>query len=268
VPVLRLTLIGFAGLALTAGLLLFAGASDTEDWFSWTIEPSLTAAALGAFYWSAFVLLATGARAPGWDAVRPIAIPVLVIALVLLVVTLVHVDRFHTDTLFGIFWICAYVVAPPLLLWGIAAQRRAETPLAPDPAGAGEGRLPAALRTAIAAEAAVMLAASALLLVAPDTAADIWPWALTPLTSRALGAFTLGVALVGLIVVRDDRLVMFGGTALAYAALGGLQLLALALHGGDLGSDEAANAIYIGFVAAVLATGVYGCSAARAASRS
>ena len=51
-PPLRWTLLGFAGLALIAGFLLFLGASDTEKWFSWTIEPPLSAAALGAFYWS------------------------------------------------------------------------------------------------------------------------------------------------------------------------------------------------------------------------
>jgi hypothetical protein len=265
VPALRLTLAGFAGLALIAGLLLFAGASDTEDWFSWTIEPPLSAAALGAFYWAAFVLLATGARATGWAAVRPIALPVLVIAIVLLVVTLVHLDRFDMDSLFGVFWLCAYVAAPPLLLFGIAAQLRAEQGGGADTGGR---TLPGALRALIALEAAVMLAVSALLLLAPDTATDLWPWALTPLTSRALGAFTLGVALVGLIVARENRLFPFGGVALAYVALGALQLLALALHAGDLGDDGAANAAYIAFCAAILATGAYGSIAARASSRS
>ena len=38
-PLLRWTLLGFAGLALIAGLLLFAGSSETDEWFSWTIEP-------------------------------------------------------------------------------------------------------------------------------------------------------------------------------------------------------------------------------------
>jgi hypothetical protein len=245
--------------------MLFAGAGDTEDWFSWTIEPPLSAAALGAFYWSALVLLATGARAPGWDAVRPVALPVLAIAVVLLVVTLIHLDRFHTDRLFGVFWVCAYVVAPPLLAFGIVVQRRAE---AGDPVPSPGPRLPGPLRALIGVEAAAMLVASAVMLLAPDSAADLWPWALTPLTSRALGAFTLGVALVGVLVLAQDRLAIFRGTALAYAALGALQLLAVALHSGDLGDDDAANAVYVAFLVAVLATGLYGLRASRALSRS
>ena len=51
-PSLRSILRVFAGLALIAGVLLFAGADDTDEWFSWTIQPPLTAATLGAFYWA------------------------------------------------------------------------------------------------------------------------------------------------------------------------------------------------------------------------
>ena len=261
-PLLRWTLLGFAGLALIAGFLLFLGASDTEKWFSWTIEPPLSAAALGAFYWSAFALLLTGARASGWAAVRPIVVPVLVIAVVLLVVTLVHLDRFDLDSLTGVFWLCAYIVAPPLLAYGILRQRRAGS-------GSGAGLpLPTGLRAVLAAEGAVMLGAAAVMLLAPDTAIEVWPWALTPLVSRALGAFILGVALVALIVVRENRLVLFAGTAVAYAALGALQLLAVALHESDLGGDGLASGLYLAFLAAILATGIYGSIAARAFSRS
>jgi hypothetical protein len=210
------------------------------------------------------VLLATGARAPNWDAARPIVLPVLVIAVVLLAVTLVHLDRFDMDSLFGVFWLCAYIAAPLSLLYGIAAERGSHT----GEAQRSGRRLPGGLRAVIAGEAVVMLAASGLMLLAPDTAADLWPWALTPLVSRALGAFTLGVALVGLMVVREDRLVLFSGTAVAYLALGALQLLAVALHGADLGDDGTANSLYVAFLAAILATGAYGAIAARASSRS
>ena len=265
-PLLRLTLIGFAALALTAGALLFFGATDTDDWFSWTIEPPLTAAALGAFYWGAFVLLAVAAGASGWTAVRPIVLPVLAIAIALLVITLVHLDRFDMDSLFGVFWLCAYVAAPPLLVAGIALERR-RTP--PAPASTPSKPLGRGLRIALTIEGAAMLAASAVMLLAPDTAADLWPWALSPLTSRALGAFVLGVALVALMVVRERGITLFTGTAAALVALAALQLLAVALHSADLGDDGLATGVYLGFVAAVGATGLYAlASAASAFSRS
>jgi hypothetical protein len=263
-PLLRFTLMGFAALALTAGGLLFIGATETEDWFSWTIEPPLTAAALGSFYWGAFVLLAIAATASGWTAVRPIVLPVLAIALALLVITLIHLDRFDMDSLFGVFWLCAYIAAPPLLVAGIAIERRRIPPGPPRPIPLGSG-----LRTALAIEGATMLAVSAVMVLAPDTAADFWPWALSALTSRALGAFVLGVALVALLVVREQGIELFAGTAAALVVLAGFQLLAVALHTADLGDDGFATGVYLVFVAAVGATGVYAlASAASAFSRS
>jgi hypothetical protein len=262
-PLLRLTLYGFAGLALIAGLLLFIGAEDTEDWFSWTIAPPLSASALGAFYWSAFVLLLTGARAPSWRAARPIVQPVLVIATVLLVVTLVHLDRFDLDSLFGLFWLCAYIAAPLLLIRGIALQRRrpdGDAPALP---------LPTALRAGIALQGGILAGLGVLMLLAPDAATDIWPWPLTPLVCRALGAFVLGVGLVALMVARDGRVVQVAGLAGAYAVLGALQLLAVAMHEPDLGGDDLATGIYLGFCGLIAASGVYGLSiAARASARS
>ncbi|MGH2956979.1 MAG: hypothetical protein ACRDL6_08300 [Solirubrobacterales bacterium] len=259
-PELRLTLLGFATLALIAGALLVIGANDTEDWFSWTIEPPLSAAALGTFYWGALVLFVSGARARGWLEVRPIAYPVLLIAVILLVVTLVHLDKFDMDSLFGIFWLCAYIVAPPLLLYGIVKQRAA----GPGPLGPP---LPPPLRLLLALEGALLLAAGALMLLAPDSAADLWPWALTPLTSRALGTFILSVSLVALTVVRDNRFPVWG-LPTALIVLGVLELLAVVLHSDDLGGDDLATALYLGFLAAVVATGTYGAIAERASSRS
>ena len=68
--------------------------------------------------------------------------------------------------------------------------------------------------------------------------------------------------------MRDDSLVELRGTALAYAALGALQLLAVALHSEDLKGEDAATAAYVAFWAAAALTGLYGLSAARASSRS
>jgi hypothetical protein len=113
-----------------------------------------------------------------------------------------------------------------------------------------------------------MLAAGVVMLVAPETAADLWPWALTPLNSRAIGAFVLGIGAAALIAVRDDDLELFRGAAYAYAALGALQLLAVLLHEPDLGEDDLATGIYVTFLAAIAATGLYGSIAASASSRS
>ena len=110
-PRLRLILDVFAGLALIAGALLFLGSTRTDAWWSWTIVPPLTAATLGAFYWAAFVLILSAARSRTWTEARPAAYPVAVIAVLLLVVTLYHLDRFDLDSLFGVFWLVVYATS-------------------------------------------------------------------------------------------------------------------------------------------------------------
>jgi len=262
-PRLRLTLDAFAGLALIAGALLFLGATRTDAWWSWTIEPPLTAATLGAFYWAAFVLILGAARSGRWASARPAVYPVAVIAVLLLVITLIHLDRFDLDSIFGVFWVVIYAVVPPLLAWALAEQlgSRGEE-------RRGARRLPGTLRRALIVEGTAMLVVGALLLVAPGAADDVWPWALSPLTSRAIGAFLLGIGLAALIAARYDDPVSFHGAATAYTALGLLQLLALNVHIPDLGDRPLATGVYAAFWVAVALTGGYGLSAARASSRS
>jgi hypothetical protein len=262
-PRLRLILWVFAGLALIAGALLFFGATRTDTWWSWTIEPPLTAATLGAFYWAAFVLIFAAARSQSWIRTRPAVYPIAVIALLLLVVTLVHIDRFDLDSLFGVFWVVVYSVVPVLLAWALADQLRS-----PGEDERGAARLPGLLRRALIIEGVVMVAAGGLLLIAPGTANDVWPWALSPLTSRAIGSFLFGIGLVALIAARDDDPLSFRGAALAYTALGLLELLALNLHIPDLGDRPVATGLYAAFWVSVAITGGYGLNAATASSRS
>ncbi|HEY1236792.1 MAG TPA: hypothetical protein VGE91_00545 [Solirubrobacterales bacterium] len=262
-PRLRLILEVFAGLALIAGALLFLGATNTEMWWSWTIAPPLTAATLGAFYWAAFVLILIAARSQTWARARPAVYPVAVIAVLLLVITLIHIDRFDLNSLFGVFWVVAYALVPVLL--GLAVADQLSTT---GEDRRGPKRLPTLLRRALIVEGVVMVVAGALLLTAPGVADDIWPWALSPLTSRAIGSFLLGIGVAALLAAREDDPVSFRGAALAYTALGLLELLALNLHIPDLGDRPAATTLYAAFWVAVVLTGGYGLSAARASARS
>jgi uncharacterized membrane protein HdeD (DUF308 family) len=186
-----------------------------------------------------------------------------VIALLLLVITLVHIDRFDLDSLFGVFWVVVYALVPPLLAWAIADQLSV-----PGEDRRGPRRLPKLLRRVLVLEGAVLLAAGLLLLISPGAADDVWPWALSPLTSRAIGSFLFGIGVAALIAARDDDPLSFRGAALAYAVLGLLELIALNLHIPDLGDRPLATTLYAAFWVAVLLTGGYGLSAARAASRS
>ena len=121
---LRLLFGAFAALAVGAFLLLFVLSNETDNWFSWTIKPPLTAAFLGASYFAALLLFVWTARFGDWRSAQATLVPVSVIAILLLVATIVHEDRFHHDV-FGWFWKVAYLVAPIAIGVAVARQLRA-----------------------------------------------------------------------------------------------------------------------------------------------
>jgi hypothetical protein len=246
-----------AALAVIAGIELFVGAGDTDRFFSWTIEPPLTAAFLGAAYWAACVLLAWAARQQDWPRARTALPPVLTIAVLLLVATLIHLDRFHHD-LYGRFWLVVYVIVVPLLVCLIWAQ-----PKGPPIEVPAVLRLPGWLRAALAVQGAALIAFGVLLFAAPVAFASIWPWPLTPLTGRAVGAFLCGFGVAVAFALWENDLDRLHGSALAWAALGALELLAVAIHAGDLDASGPATALYVAFFASVLGVGAYGAIAAQ-----
>jgi hypothetical protein len=238
------------GLALIAGLLLFVGATRTDDYFSWTIEPPQTAAFLGAAYWAAAVLFAWASAQSSWASLRIAFLPELTVAVLLLVATFGHVEKFHGD-LFGYFWVTVYALATPILIYLLATTE-------PE-AGAPEPRepMPPLLRLALIAQGGVFAIYGAGLFVAPSTFDSLWPWALTPLTARAIASFLLGFAVAAGIAVAGNCLRRFRGAALTYAVLGALELLGAGLHSSDF-KDGAGLPLFVCFFASVLAVGVAG----------
>jgi hypothetical protein len=180
---------------LLAGLQLTVFPTRTAEWFSWTIDVPMTAVFLGAAYWSSAVLEVAGARSRTWGRARLTVWTVLVFTVLTLVVTLVHLDKFHLGAehpasaravTWG--WLAIYAGVPVAMVVGLVLQARAR--------GTGDAnavRLPAGLRWLLVGLAALLLSAGAALLLAPEWAADAWAWPLTPLTARAIGAWLVGL---------------------------------------------------------------------------
>ena len=254
---LRAVLWLFAALALAAGVLLYVLSGNTEDTFSWTIAPSLTAAFLGGAYWAAFVLFVWSARQTLWVRARPFVLPVALIAVLLLTATLIHEDRFHDD-LFGRFWLVAYIAVGPLLAFGLWRQYRA--PAAPEPP---REALPAALRILLIGEGLVMAVVGVTLFVSPDSADELWPWMLTPLTARAVGAFVIGFGAAALQAAWENDIGRLTGSAYAYATLGLLELIAVLRYTDQFDDGSVRGLLYLAFAVLVLLTGVAGSARAR-----
>jgi hypothetical protein len=91
------------------------------------------------------------------------------------------------------------------------------------PVGDGDRPLPGWLRAILCFQALTLLSLGAALFAAPVGASSLWPWALTPLTGRAIGAFLVGFGVAAAFAVLENDVRRLHGAALAYATLGALR---------------------------------------------
>jgi len=259
---MRRMLLAASVLVFIVGIQLYILTEQSDRYFAWTINPPITAAFLGAAYWASFLLEFLAARQRIWAHAR-VAVPaVLVFTTLTLVATLLHLDRFHLDSVFGWVWVAVYAVVPPLMLGLLVYQLRApgrdpprQAPLAPW------------LRGALGFQAALLLLFGAALFLAPQAAAPLWPWMLTPLTGRAVGAWLLGLGVAAAQMGWENDWLRGRVAMAAYALLGGLELLALARYAGALDWSEPRAWVYLLFLLSVLAVGGYGWRAAASVAR-
>jgi hypothetical protein len=185
---------------LIIGFLVLYPFPDATDWaFAWTIHPTMTPMTLASAYLGGAYYFYRAQRAAQWHHIKSGFPAVALFAALLGIATVLHWDRFHHHHVAFWIWTALYFVAPFLVLAAWLANRRHEAP-----ARIEETRLPSAVRWMLAVTGALATVTGALMFLAPATVIPIWPWLLTPLTCRVIGAiFCLGSAL--LVVLVDSR---------------------------------------------------------------
>lgn len=238
-----------AALALGAALITFALAGHADENWSWAISPPISAAFLGGCFLAALALLAPLARIGTWAEAEAAAAALLATSLLLALSTVVHWDRFEHSRVVFWLWVAACALLPPLLLLSLDRQLRQSGQMY----GSGDP-LPILPALALAAQAAIMLGAGVLLLVAPGFVEGFWPWQLDALTARAIGAFVFGFGICAVAVLRinDLGLAMFPG--LAFAVLGAAELFAVVRYGGEI-DFGAAGVLYVAFLLSAVIVG-------------
>lgn len=257
---MRVLLVVAAVLVFLAGFQLTVFATRTAEWFSWTIDVPMTAVFLGAAYWSSAVLEVAGARSRTWSRARLTVWPVLVFTVLTLVVTLVHLDKFHLGAehpasarVVAWGWLAIYAGVPLAMVAGLALQARATG--APTDADAVR-RLPAALRGLLVGLAVLLLVAGVALLLAPGWASEAWAWPLTPLTARAVGAWLVGLGWAAAQAALVDDAASVRPVGLTGAAFVVLEAVALLRYGDALdwsGWQAAAYVAGLAWIAVVSA---------------
>jgi hypothetical protein len=206
---------------VVAFAVLYPVPSDVGRLFAWPVKPAVTPMILAAVYLGGAFFFARAATATQWHTVKGGFVPVGTFATLMGVATILHWDKFSHGHVAFWLWAGLYFTTPFLIFWVYWANRRHDVP-----AAGADLLLPAGVARVIAAAGALSAATAAFLFAFPGRAVAVWPWMLTPLTARVLGAiFALGVA--GLGVLTDRRwssariLVQVAGVMLALIVVAG-----------------------------------------------
>jgi hypothetical protein len=108
-----------------------------------------------------------------------------------------------------------------------------------------------------------MLVTGITLFLSPSTTSTFWPWALTPLTSRAIGAWLIGIGVIALHMTWENDHQRNRIAYISYAVLGIIQAVSLVRYVGEVNWSTAISWIYLFFVISIILTGLYGWKASR-----
>ncbi len=260
VPVLRPVrglLVVFGVLTFLAVAALFVRPETTDRYFAWTIRPPLTAAFLGGAYLAGLTLVVLSLRASAWVHARAAIATILVFTVLTLIATLAHIDRFHLAAggpaarAAAWFWLAVYVVVPVVMVVLLVLQYRA-----PGTHPARTRPLPRWLTVLLLAEGVTMFAVGTVLFVSPGLIG--WPWPLSALTSRAIGAWLVSFGLAAGLAVAERDLDRLRAPTIAYLVFGVAELAALARFADTLAWDDPAAWVYLGALVLVVLTGAAG----------
>jgi hypothetical protein len=231
--------------AFSAFVVLYFWPEDTATLFAWNIQPGLSAIVMGAGYSSGAYLTLRAVLGSRWHRVALIFLPVTAFAAAVLFATVLHWDRFNHGHPWFYTWVVVYTLLP-FLYGALWYRNRHADPGDPEP---GDVVVPGPVRWIFAAAGVYGIALGLLLLALPQVAMAIWPWSLTPLTSRVLGAFNILFGAGSLVLTRESR-----WSAWRHPAEGSLIFSALLLIGLVRGWDDmnASNPLAWAYVAIAL----------------
>jgi hypothetical protein len=178
---------------IVAFVVLYGFPDQTGRLFAWTITPTMTPMVLASAYGGGFYFFVRALRERRWVALKLGLVSVAVFATLLGVATIVHWDKFNHQHFAFWLWAGLYFTAPFLVAAAYLANRRFAAPPAQS-----EPRVSRAARITLAVVGAGALGTGITMFLAPAAMIPLWPWALTVLTCRVIGAvLCLGCAGLG-----------------------------------------------------------------------
>jgi hypothetical protein len=249
-----------AGLVGVAGVQLFVLSEHTARYFAWTIKLPLTAALLGAGYWASGVLELLLSRERRWANARAGVPAVWIFTTLTLVATLLHLDVFRAGSFWAWAWFAIYG-GVPIALGVIYVMQLRTSACASHPDREATTPLPTWLCAVLGAQLALLLPVGLALFLTPTRADDAWPWALTPLTGRALGAWLIGWSVVVAQALWERVWRRVRVSLASFGLWGALALLAVARYSSALDWDAGRSWIWLGVAGSIVGVGAYSVAA-------
>ncbi len=186
---------------VVAFVILFIFPQETERLFAWKIQPSMSAMMLGAAYAGGIYFFTGVLRSKQWHKIKVGFLPVAAFASLLGIATILHWDRFNHGHISFIAWAGLYFTAPFIVLAVWIRNRSQDS----GQVGTQDAIIPSLVRLFIGAIGVVTLGISLFLFLQPMIMIGLWPWTLTPLTARVMGAMFALPGVVGLGIAFDMR---------------------------------------------------------------
>jgi hypothetical protein len=260
-------------LVLIMGSILSFLSDQTATFFAWTIRVPMTAAFMGAAYWSSAVLEFLASRQAAWSDARGAVPGVLAFTGLTMIISTIHIGDFHLNPLtVAITWVWLLVYALVPIALGILLVLQIRTPGQDAPRRAP---ITGWMRGLIGLLALGMLLFGLALLFVPETIGPLWPWPINALAGRAISAWLIGLALVGGQIAADGDLLRGRPAFISMIVFSLLQLIvvarfaeALAPNGNALINWSSASIwAYLGAIGIFLLLGAYGLGAGEMSRR-
>ena len=186
---------------VVAFVILFIFHQETEKLFAWKIQPSMSAMMLGAAYAGGIYFFAGVLRSKQWHKIKVGFLPVTAFASLLGVATILHWDKFNHGHISFIAWAGLYFTAP-FIVFAVWLRNRNQDS---EYLNTQDIVIPRQVRLVMGAVGVFTVGISLLLFLQPAIMIGVWPWTLTPLTARVMGAMFVLPGVVGLGIASDKR---------------------------------------------------------------
>jgi hypothetical protein len=206
---LRVFMLIEIGILAPTGAGMFFAVDRTQTVWPWELTP-FNSRFIGGFYLAATLAAAIVLIHDRWAPARVLTALAFMFTGLVLLVSIIHADRFFSDRPLTWAWFALYTLLPLYTGYALWTHRHLRT--------AGEPA-PVWLRVAMGISAALAGAYGLGLLVAPVTLTKFWPWPVDAFHGRLYAAVPMALALAALLLIKHStRADLFGTGATLFAA--------------------------------------------------